>query len=147
MVNDQFIELCDQLDELTLRKIDLIDEQLVLMKKLENLMASGFLNLAKSRYINGERSVSILQVPGNDGEICAASTVTRNGDDQLELEDSKDGTDSIKWFGLLVPSTLRQSQQSFKKSVQVIVEIVNTRRSWNRTVNEFQTKIQLKNSE
>ena len=35
--------------------------------------------------------------------------------------------DPIKWFGFLVPQTLRQSQKHFSKSVELSVEATNIR--------------------
>lgn len=130
-------KICQELDDLTLKQVDLLDEQLTLMVKLESHLSSGFINLAKSRYIAGEKSVSSMQLPGEDSEVEAAATVVRDSSSQLlELRRDPEAADPIKWFGVLVPSSLKQSQQSFQKVLEAAVDIVNARKQWLEAIEE-----------
>ena len=42
-----------------------------------------------------------------------------------KLTAKKTGHDPLKWFGFLVPTTLRQSQDCFKRAVEMTVEVAN----------------------
>ena len=48
-----------------------------------------------------------------------------SGDAARSAKDSSKPKDPINWFGVLVPSALRQTQVSFNKSVQLSVECAN----------------------
>ena len=41
------------------------------------------------------------------------------------VEDKKVGKDPIKWFGVLVPSMLRQTQKTFVRSLELSIDCVN----------------------
>lgn len=126
----ELAKVCVALDELTLKQVDLVDEQLVLMSKLGSLMTCGFIDMAKSRYISGEKTVSATQIPGEDSVIEAVTTVDRDSENKLTLSRNKEVNDPIRWFGLLVPGSLKQSQQAFQNVLNIAVEIVNIRREW-----------------
>lgn len=143
---EQAEELCNNLDELSLKQVDLVDEQLVLLSKMNNLLTNGFIDMAKSRYISGERTVSITQIPGEDSEIEAVTTVNRGYDNKMTVSRNPDSYDPIKWFGVLVPASLRQSQQAFQKALEMAVEIINTRREWQESIEEFKNLSTLKSS-
>ncbi|XP_046452294.1 coiled-coil domain-containing protein 115-like [Daphnia pulex] len=146
----QLTQVCESLDELTLKQVDLVDEQLVLMSKLSSLLTGGFIDMAKSRYISGERTVSTTQIPGEDSIIEAVTTVDRDNMNKLTVSRNKEVNDPIKWFGVLVPTSLKQSQHAFQKVVDVAVEIVNIRREWLQSFDtleeEYQKLSSLKNS-
>jgi hypothetical protein len=148
--SSQLTQVCESLDELTLKQVDLVDEQLVLMSKLSSLLTGGFIDMAKSRYISGERTVSTTQIPGEDSIIEAVTTVDRDSMNKLTVSRNKEVNDPIKWFGVLVPTSLKQSQHAFQKVVDVAVEIVNIRREWLQTFDtleeEYQKLSSLKNS-
>ena len=42
----------------------------------------------------------------------------------VETDNSKNH-DPLKWFGILVPGTLRQSQGCFDKSIEMALEVAN----------------------
>ena len=129
-------KICEELDDLTLKQVDLLDEQLTLISKLESHMTHGFINLAKSRYIGGETSVSMTKIPGEESDIGAAAKIVRGSSSQLEIQRDPEAADPIKWFGVLVPASLRQSQQSFQKVLETAVDIVNARNQWLETMEE-----------
>jgi len=132
-IDESVADLGLRLDELLLERIDSIDEQLVLMKKLESQMAQGYLQLAKSRYIGGERSFCSLQIPGEDAEHRAQLKVEHDAELSLQAVHDPDGNDAAKWFGLLVPTSLRQSQRAFRNAAELAVAVVNARRRWTET--------------
>ncbi|XP_052819706.1 coiled-coil domain-containing protein 115-like [Mya arenaria] len=56
--------------------------------------------------------------------------INKAGENGVELKDLSDKTrkkvfDPIKWFGVLVPTTLRQSQSDFKATVDAVVTVAN----------------------
>ncbi len=144
--NTQLAKLCESLDELTMKQVDLVDEQLVLMSKVSSLLTSGFIDLAKSRYISGEKTVSTTQIPGEDSVVEAVTTVNRTSTNRLTVSRNEEGSDPIKWFGVLVPSSLRQSQQAFKQVLETAVDIINIRREWLESLEEYRTTSDLKSS-
>ena len=144
--NKRLEKLCDNLDELTMKQADLVDEQLKLMSNVSRLLTSGFIDLAKSRYINGEKTVSTTQIPGEDSDIEAVTTTSRDSTNTLTLLRNEEGNDPIKWFGVLVPSSLRQSQQTFRKAIEIAIEVINIRREWLESIAEYQTLSDLKSS-
>jgi len=164
--SSKFDQLCDNLDELTLKQVDYLDETLSLMSKLENHLTSGFIDLAKSRYINGERTVSTMQIPGEESDVEPTTTVIRDKENKLVISRNKEANDPLKWFdlfifyflinililsiilrfGVLVPSSLRQSQKSFHQVLETAVEILNARKEWLTALEEAKTLSAEKNS-
>ncbi|XP_014289906.1 coiled-coil domain-containing protein 115 [Halyomorpha halys] len=55
-----------ELDDMAMRMLQLMKEYIDVKSTLEELIKSGSLHLAKSRYIMGNRSVSALQLPSED---------------------------------------------------------------------------------
>lgn len=68
-----------KLDELAVRILTLMNEYISCKRNIENYIRSGCLDLAKSRYIAGNRSISALQLPGEDSVgVKAKFRVTRS---------------------------------------------------------------------
>lgn len=137
--NIKFDQICASLDELTLKQVDYLDETLTLMSKLENHLISGFIDLAKSRYINGERTVSTTQIPGEESDVEPTITVIRDEENKLMISRNNEANNPLKWFGVLVPSSLRQSQSAFQKVLETAVEILNARNEWLNALDEAKT--------
>lgn len=55
-----------ELDNLAVRILSLMNEYINCKRNIENYIRSGCLDLAKARYIAGNRSISALQLPGED---------------------------------------------------------------------------------
>jgi len=136
--------LCQKLDDLSLLQVDQLDEQLSLMSRLESNLMSGYINLAKSRYINGERSVSATQIPGEESDVDPSIKVARDSNDKLEIIRNANGSNTLKWFGVLVPSSLRQSQTFFQKVLEIAVEVVNVREEAEKSLREYNQLIESK---
>lgn len=135
---DAYEECCKQLDDLTIQQIDLLEEQLILASKLESVMKTGFIEMAKSRYIKGEKYVSILQLPGDESCIQPLACVKHNSQNRLLLERDEQGKNPLSWFGVLVPNSLRESQKAFQAALDIVVHLVNARIQWLDTLNNAQ---------
>lgn len=71
-------EICHELDDLTIRVLELIEEAVASKIRLEECMKLGSLHLAKARYIMGNSNVSALKLPTEESTdvraLCAVST-------------------------------------------------------------------------
>lgn len=143
-----------KLDNLGLRALELMQQVVQQKMTLQEHIKAGSINLAKARYIMGNRSVSTSQLPTQDSEPFNAlrkvelSLSNENGvetnifsllvneppkkqksEKPLELVELKSDTrtscDPLNWFGVLVPQNLRLAQDSFKRAVDVSVQIAN----------------------
>ncbi|KAF6209570.1 hypothetical protein GE061_015318 [Apolygus lucorum] len=84
-------EVCKELDELSMRMLDLMKQYIDLKMTMEDHVKTGSLHLAKSRYIMGNKSVSVLQLPTEESELSAQTKVVGSDGDvsDLKLELSK----------------------------------------------------------
>ena len=66
--------------------------------------------------------------------MCALKTIQRNNDEvgsiQFDLKchsvnKETHHEDPIKWFGILVPQSLRTARENFEKSIELVIECVN----------------------
>ena len=143
--SDHSVEiLCQNLDDLTLLQLDQLEEQLNLMSRLESNMMSGFINLAKSRYISGESSVSTTQLPGEESEVTPSIKVDRDSNNKLEIIRNENGSNALRWFGVLVPNSLRQSQTFFKNVLEIAVEVINVREEAEKSLKEYNHLVKTK---
>lgn len=147
----------NELDELVIRILRLMNEYINCKINIENRIRSGCLDLAKARYITGNRNISSLQLPGEDALGVEAqyrvSQSNKNGFmeyksiNPVELQETfivenfknvnlssdksttrntgNSSKDPIKWFGFLVPQSLRQAKVTFEKCLEVVIECAN----------------------
>jgi len=81
------VGVCRELDDLMIRVLELMEEQITCKLKLQETIKSSCLDLAKARYIMGNHSVSYLQLPSEDNaEITALRTVTSSIETKKNLE-------------------------------------------------------------
>ncbi|XP_066999047.1 coiled-coil domain-containing protein 115 [Anabrus simplex] len=59
----QLNEIYKEMDELSLKILQLMEQHIRSKVRLEELMKTGFLDMAKARYIMGNNNVSSLQLP------------------------------------------------------------------------------------
>lgn len=128
-------EICELLDKLTLETLDLIEQDVKCKRNIENITNDGQLNMAKTRYITGQNSVSKSQLPGEDCVDFYALATLGNDKNEItginfELEqhsvDKEKGlVDPIQWFGILTPRNLQMARNSYKKVLDFIVESAN----------------------
>lgn len=128
----------EEIDELLLHKLDLMEEKVRANILMETSLKDGYIELAKAKYIRGKESISILQIPNNEDTVVSlfdleTKVTEENGDTtacfDISLKESNDQvdklTDPIKWYGVLVPQNLRNSQKSFQQSVYLATKVAN----------------------
>ena len=74
-------------------------------------------------------------------KINTVGTELKNESDKVE---TKKLFDPIKWFGVLVPGSLKQSQVEFRKSVELAVNVGNLQTKLERLRKNYRTLLQLK---
>lgn len=134
-------------DKLTIEMLDLIEQHVKCKMNIGNLIAHGQIQIAKTRYTNGTRTVSTSQLPTeNSQEFKALRTVERSnndvGDMQLSLKvenvNKDDGyVDPIRWFGILVPQSLQSAKDAFQKAIDYSCESANIQSSLWRTMSNI----------
>lgn len=86
MTSDIFA-VCRELDDLMIRSLELMEEHIQCKLKLQEIMKSSCLDLAKARYIMGTNNVSYLQLPTKEStEVRALRTVTVSVETGKNLE-------------------------------------------------------------
>ncbi|XP_059051636.1 coiled-coil domain-containing protein 115 [Achroia grisella] len=121
----------DLLDKLVLKQLHLMEEKMVYELKIESSINNGSINLAKSRYIMGQSSVSTARLPvENSPEFSALTsceTTIEDGVQQLKVVENTDKSkvNPIRWFGVLVPQNLHKAQSIFQNAINFVVECVN----------------------
>lgn len=130
-------EISELLDKLTLESLNLIEQDIQTKINIEKLANDGSLHMAKSRYIQGQNSVSLSQLPTeNSSEFNALQTLKESKDDLnipvLELETEKIDKasgfiDPMNWFGVLLPQSLYHARDKFKKAIELSIESANIR--------------------
>lgn len=141
---DTAYAMLEEIDELLVRNLELMQEKIRKSIEMENLLKNGYIELAKARYIRGKESIGILQVPNDEDTVKSLFDLrtemkkTTDGDDDgdaapnfdVSLKKSnveEDGpSDPLKWFGVLVPQNLKNSQKRFQESVYLAASIANT---------------------
>ncbi|XP_011136736.1 coiled-coil domain-containing protein 115-like [Harpegnathos saltator] len=138
-MNKSIDALSEEIDELLLRKLELTEEKIHGNIQMEILLKDGYIELAKAKYIRGKENIGILQVPSNTDTMLSLFDLKTNGatdeDDNIvpcfdislkKSNDKVDGPgDPIKWFGVLVPQNLKNSQKRFQESVYLAIKIAN----------------------
>lgn len=139
----------EELDEICVRILELMNESIKCKLDLEKTLKSGCIDLAKTRYILGNtNSVSAMKIPTED--ISASSTIVSTKEEEnasFELNREVPKQDPLKWFGILVPSNLRQSQAWFSKTLDFSVQSANIGNDLNAKVDQYKTLLQKKKLE
>ena len=93
------------------------------------------------------KSVCDLKV-SSDGmmELQNMKSLVKNPGRSPSTSSSNTSNDPIRWFGILVPQSLKISQQRFKSSIDLIVEIANLQLELNNLQMQFKSMIKLKRS-
>lgn len=104
------------------------------MKLFQTKCLNLFILNVYCRYSEGQNAVSASKLPDEGTELCALRTIQRNEDEvgsiQFELEchsvdKETHHEDPIKWFGILVPQSLRTARENFEKSIELAIESAN----------------------
>lgn len=129
-------------DKLIIELLDLIEQSVKCKLNIEQSNNDGSLSMAKARYCQGAQSVAESKLPTeNSAEFNALRTVqlneTSGQEFQLQshaVEKETGFIDPLKWFGILVPRSLQTAQQSFIKSLELVVEAANVHLKLQRTI-------------
>lgn len=130
-------------DKLLIEMLDLIEQSVLCKINIETTTNAGQLLLAKSRYNQGQQTVSKAQLPTEmSNDFNALKTISRAEDetrDELQLNvheiDKESGyLDTIRWFGVLVPRSLHSAQECFNKAIELVVECANIKYKLNKTI-------------
>ncbi|CAD6236364.1 GSCOCG00008142001-RA-CDS [Cotesia congregata] len=154
-----FGDVCEKLDNLSIRSLELMDERIALTIQLENQMRDGHIELAKARYIRGKESVGLLQVPQDTtinslfnletkytNDDTNKSITTANFDISMKNKDSIENQDPIRWFGVLVPQSLKTAQKRFQESIYISAKIANIDAELETIRKDFDESKKLKNN-
>ncbi|VVD03749.1 unnamed protein product [Leptidea sinapis] len=123
-------DINDLLDKTLLKQLYLIEEKLQSEVNIEKCINNGCYNLAKSRYIMGQTSVSKERLPLEASTEFSASTLCEETDQdnvkQFQLIDNDVNTiNPMHWFGVLVPQNLHKAKDLFKNALNYVVECAN----------------------
>lgn len=122
---------CNLLDKLVLKQLHLMEEKMQCELIIESSINNGTINLAKSRYIMGQSSVSTARLPTEYSPDFSASTlceaVEEDGVKQLKVVDNigESKVNPLRWFGVLVPQNLHKAQGIFQNTINYIIDCVN----------------------
>ncbi|KAI4498580.1 hypothetical protein M0802_006286 [Mischocyttarus mexicanus] len=152
-------DICNAIDKLYLRNLKLIEEKVSTNVQMELLLRSGHIELAKTRYISGKESISILQIPVHMENISSLfeleSKFIEESDGKIpsfdislrkENESEEDIQNPIKWFGVLVPRNLRIAQKCFQESVYLAAKVANIHCELDSIANKLKALYLLKNA-
>ncbi|XP_029162790.1 coiled-coil domain-containing protein 115 [Nylanderia fulva] len=145
--------LSEEIDDLLLHKLELMEEKIRETVQMETLLKDGHIELAKAKYIRGKENISILQVPNNEDTVTSLfdleTSVTNDNDNDaapsfdISLKKSNNEADGprdpVKWFGVLVPQNLRNSQKRFQASVYLSAKIANVQAELNSVLSKLKT--------
>lgn len=144
--------LSEEIDELLVRKLELMEEKVCKNVEIETLLKDGYIELAKAKYIRGKESIGILQVPNDEDAMKSLfdleTTVKSDDGDAAprfdislrKSSDEEDGPrDPLKWFGVLVPQNLRNSQKRFRESVYLAATIANIQAELDSVLSRLET--------
>ena len=130
--------LCKQIDHLTISYLEEFGHLLSCKQLLDDTIKQGYFNLSRSRIIMGVNNLSRLQYSEKDPMIASTKISISSSPCDIEKQIDKDHRDdALKWFGLLSPGVLKQSQKSFQQTIDLALEAC--RRQQN--ILELETKI------
>ncbi|XP_076656531.1 vacuolar ATPase assembly protein VMA22 [Halictus rubicundus] len=152
-------DICKAIDENLLRNLELMEEKINVNMQMENMLRNGHIELAKAKYIRGKESISVLQIPDDEEKVVTlfeletklteeTGKIIPNFDLSLKKLD-KDGDeipDPIKWFGVLVPQSLRIAQKRFQESLFLAVRSANIQAEIGSVLEKLKTLYFLKNA-
>lgn len=101
-----------QIDQKLFEILNIMDEVKLFQSKANKLLKAAFFDLAQAKYQIGPQNITKNQY---DARMVAETKLI---DGELIV-----GNNSIKWFGVLVPNSLRRSQNEFINALKNMVEI------------------------
>lgn len=142
-------EICSLMDKLTLKMLDLMEEEVKHKINIEKAMKNGDILIAKTRYNQGSQSVSVLQLPTEDSkEFNALVTVAKENEDLTavvhDIDKNSGYINPLQWFGILTPQSLVYAGMNYKKATIASVDCANTHIELNNTVEALKRLKQIK---
>ncbi|OWJ99931.1 CCDC115 [Cervus elaphus hippelaphus] len=156
-------DLRAELDFLLLQLLGDLEQLEAKRQALNARVEEGWLSLSKARYAMGAKSVGPLQYASHmepqrgsgrtpevlDGESrhpdSRGALRRRKGLPRTPEPDSSPAPQNpLKWFGILVPHSLRQAQASFREGLQLAADMASlqSRINWGRSqLKELQEKL------
>lgn len=136
-------QVCEKLDDLSIRNLELCNDFIKLKLDLENRMKDGWMHLAKSRYLMGYNNVSGLQIDERNTTALAHVEATEPKGQPLKVEvrlnDDKEKLRELsKIFGVLTPSNVKSAQVQFSKCLELIGELVSIKEEMKYVEDEYE---------
>ncbi|XP_053980939.1 coiled-coil domain-containing protein 115-like [Hylaeus anthracinus] len=157
-MHESIDDICKAIDENLLRNLELMEGKIIVNVQLENILRDGHIELAKAKYIRGKESISVLQIPDDDEKVATlfeletkiteeTGKIIPNFDISLKKLDKDGGEiqDPIKWFGVLVPQSLRIAQKRFQESLYLVIRAANIQAELNSVLDKLKSLYFLKN--
>lgn len=116
--------LCEEIDKLTVNYLEEFGHLLACKQLLDDTIKQGYFNLSRARIIMGVNNLSSLQYSEREPMV-ASTKVSISSTDSFNIEksiDKENSDDALKWFGLLTPNVLKQSQKSFQQTIDLALE-------------------------
>ncbi|XP_076765835.1 vacuolar ATPase assembly protein VMA22 [Xylocopa sonorina] len=158
-MHESIDDVCKAIDENLLRNLELMEEKININVQMEQILRDGYIELAKAKYIRGKESISILQVPVDDERVVTlyeletkltdeTGKIIPNFDLSLKIidKDQDEIQDPIKWFGVLVPQSLRIAQKRFQESLYLAVRAANVQAEITSVLDKLQSLYFLKHT-
>ncbi|XP_017881702.1 coiled-coil domain-containing protein 115-like [Ceratina calcarata] len=158
-MHESIDDICKAIDENLLRNLELLEEKIIVNVQMEKILRDGYIELAKAKYIRGKENISVLQIPADDEKVVTlfeletklteeTGKIVPNFDISLKnMEESgNEIQDPIKWFGVLVPQSLRTAQKRFQESLYVAVRAANIQAEITSVVDKLQSLYFLKHT-
>ncbi|CAF0800386.1 unnamed protein product [Rotaria sordida] len=115
--------LCEQIDKLTIDYLEEFGHLLACKQLLDDTIKQGYFNLSRARVIMGVNNLSRLQYSEKDPMIASTKISITLTPFNIEKQiDKEHYDDTLKWFGLLSPTILKQSQKSFQQTIDLALE-------------------------
>lgn len=147
----------EKLDDLIVQNLELMEEKVAATVELEKSLRNAQIELAKARLIRGKEAIGPSQIPIHSENISSLfeleSVMTeQNGCSvpQFDIslkQDSDNSQNPLKWFGILVPQSLKSAKKYFQDSVYLSVKVANVQAKLITVLNEIESVRKIKQSE
>lgn len=147
-------EVCQKLDDLAIRNLELSDDFIKINLELESRMKEGWFHLAKARYLMGFNTVSSLQIDERNCdsltrvEVTSPDSIsTENAPIKFDIRSNDDKgklRGLTKIFGVLTPSNLKVSQDQFVKCLALSCELASIKEELKSVEKEYENFLKQK---
>ena len=139
--------LCQRIDQLTINYLEEFGHLIACKQLLDDTIKQGYFNLSRARIIMGVNNLSRLQYSERDPMIAATKISISSTPFEIEKQlDKEHSDDALKWFGLLSPNVLKQSQKSFQQTIDLALETCNRQEKISQLKEQIEELIKEKTS-